>query len=278
MELEVELPDSSQKVRIPLSRNEQFEDVPMTVLSNGVKRTFSSRQVHHDSHAHYSDIATKSIISVRDVNGEKQFQGHFMHEGESYLLEHNKEGHQVKRVPITPSELLEKAKEEKSAIKRAISRKRRQAPGSSTTYVIEIAVCVDYKSYSKFPEMFGSSRALTELHMYYTHIMTGVDVAFRNIGNPSISIRVVSLHVDSTPYDHTCMPGRSVANSELVSAAHVKCLFPLHLTFSVSNFVPLSCRQLHSVALSHSQDCPEAGSCASWRERCPRWDRVLPIT
>lgn len=224
MEIEVQLPYTSKKVRIPLTRTDAFENVPVTVRENGVSRTFSARQIHHKDHAHYRDVASKSVVSVRHVNGKKRMTGHVMHEGTSYFLEPAGESdHKVTKNVALPDGI--EAQIDREAIARAVSRKKRQVYRGDTEFEVEILLLTDETVWNAFKGIYTDEvRALAEMHFYYTHIMNGVDTAFRNIGNPSMSIKCIGFVLAKTKADAPWMPpaGSTDANDAGAILGYIK--------------------------------------------------------
>uniref|UniRef100_A0A1I8GMB0 Peptidase M12B domain-containing protein n=1 Tax=Macrostomum lignano TaxID=282301 RepID=A0A1I8GMB0_9PLAT len=191
MEIEVQLPKTNKKARIPLIRTNILDNAPITVIENGIARTFSGEQAHHGDHAHYRDIKTKSTISVRIQNNDTRINGHVMHEGTAYF--------------ITNSSVAKTAgsiKSHKINIDQVLSRKKRQTNEAATEYEVELLILCDHTVWNLFKTVYGNDdKALTELHFYYTHILNGMDTAFRNIGQPSISVKCVGLTVAKTLAD-----------------------------------------------------------------------------
>lgn len=207
MEIEVQLPQVDKKrVRIPLTRTDDFEDIPMTLLDNGLSRTFSSKQVHNESHAHYRDIASRSVISVREVEGKRQISGHVMHEGVSYFLEPVQGGHRVTKNVGASADAM--AKQIDIGRLDVLSRRRRQSNTSPTSYIVELHLLLDDSVWSTLKGIYGTdSKTLTELHYYYTHILNGIDIAYRNIDSLSMSVKCVGITIAKSSYDSRWMPG-----------------------------------------------------------------------
>ncbi|PAA87987.1 hypothetical protein BOX15_Mlig008682g2, partial [Macrostomum lignano] len=216
MEMEVQLPSSNKKVRIPLNKTQDFENVPVTVTENGLSMTFSARQIHHPSHAHYRDIESKSVISVRHVNGKRRISGHVMHEGTSYFLEPLGDAdHQVTMNALNPHDLAKKV----NVARDIESRKKRQTNTASTNYKVEIYLLIDSRVWSAFKSIYSTdSAALTELHFYYTHILNGIDTSYRNIGSPSISVSCIGMTISKTLADDKWMAGEDTEGSNILSA------------------------------------------------------------
>ncbi|PAA68514.1 hypothetical protein BOX15_Mlig018498g1 [Macrostomum lignano] len=218
MEIEVQLPSTNKKVRIPLEKTDAFESVPMTVRENGVSRTFSARQAHHASHAHYRDIESKSVISVRHEKGKKRFSGHVMHEGTSYFVKPSGASeHQVTRNIAQPDGI--ESQIDKSKVMQVMSRKKRQSNQAATDLEVELLLLLDHTVWNAFKTIYSTdAAAMTELHYYYTHILNGIDTAFRNVGNPSMSVKCTGLTVAKTQADSQWMPPAGSSDATDASA------------------------------------------------------------
>uniref|UniRef100_A0A1I8JI40 Peptidase M12B domain-containing protein n=1 Tax=Macrostomum lignano TaxID=282301 RepID=A0A1I8JI40_9PLAT len=206
MEIELQLPDTDKKVRIPLTKTAPLDGAVVTVTDGGVSRTFSGRQAQHGDQAHYRNVDSKSVISVRHENGTKRISGHVMHKGTSYVIQPiGDSGHRVSKTKKTadgtqPEQLL--------------SRKKRRVNREATEYEVEIHILIDHTVWKAFKTIFGTDdKALTELHFYYSHIVIGMDTVFRNIGSPSISVRCIGLTVAKTEADAKWMPPDSSADA-----------------------------------------------------------------
>uniref|UniRef100_A0A1I8H665 ADAM_CR_2 domain-containing protein n=1 Tax=Macrostomum lignano TaxID=282301 RepID=A0A1I8H665_9PLAT len=207
MEIEVQLPSTNKKVRIPLEKTDAFESVPMTVRENGVSRTFSARQAHHASHAHYRDIESKSVISVRHEKGKKRFSGHVMHEGTSYFVKPSGASeHQVTRNIAQPDGI--ESQIDKSKVMQVMSRKKRQSNQAATDLEVELLLLLDHTVWN----------AYDRASLYYTHILNGIDTAFRNVGNPSMSVKCTGLTVAKTQADSQWMPPAGSSDATDASA------------------------------------------------------------
>uniref|UniRef100_A0A1I8H231 Peptidase M12B domain-containing protein n=1 Tax=Macrostomum lignano TaxID=282301 RepID=A0A1I8H231_9PLAT len=198
------------------NKTQDFENVPVTVTENGLSMTFSARQIHHPSHAHYRDIESKSVISVRHVNGKRRISGHVMHEGTSYFLEPLGDAdHQVTMNALNPHDLAKKV----NVARDIESRKKRQTNTASTNYKVEIYLLIDSRVWSAFKSIYSTdSAALTELHFYYTHILNGIDTSYRNIGSPSISVSCIGMTISKTLADDKWMAGEDTEGSNILSA------------------------------------------------------------
>ncbi|PAA78317.1 hypothetical protein BOX15_Mlig015519g1, partial [Macrostomum lignano] len=172
MEIELQLPDTDKKVRIPLTKTAPLDGAVVTVTDGGVSRTFSGRQAQHGDQAHYRNVDSKSVISVRHENGTKRISGHVTHKGTSYVIQPiGDSGHRVSKTKKTadgtqPEQLL--------------SRKKRRVNREATEYEVEIHILIDHTVWKAFKTIFGTDdKALTELHFYYSHIVIGMDTVFR---------------------------------------------------------------------------------------------------
>ncbi|PAA65663.1 hypothetical protein BOX15_Mlig001203g4, partial [Macrostomum lignano] len=210
MEIELQLPDTDKKVRIPLTKTAPLDGAVVTVTDGGVSRTFSGRQAQHGDQAHYRNVDSKSVISVRHENGTKRISGHVMHEGTSYVIQPiGDSGHRVSKTSETADE---------PQPEQLLSRKKRRVNREATEYEVEIHILIDHTVWKAFKTIFGTDEeALTELHFYYSHIVIGMDTVFRNIGSPSISVRCIGLTVAKTEADAKWMPPDSSADDFLAS-------------------------------------------------------------
>uniref|UniRef100_A0A1I8HGZ2 Peptidase M12B domain-containing protein n=2 Tax=Macrostomum lignano TaxID=282301 RepID=A0A1I8HGZ2_9PLAT len=211
--IELQLPETDEKVRIPLTKTAPLDDAVVTVMDGGVCRTFSGRQAQHGDHAHYRNVDRKSVISVRHENGTKRISGHVTHQDALYFVEPIGDfEHRVSKTNGTDSQTYGTQHE------RVLSRKKRRVNREATEYIVEIHILIDHTVWKTFKTIFGTvNKALTELHFYYSHIVIGMDTVFRNIGSPSISVRCIGLTLAKTEADAKWMPPDSSADAKNVS-------------------------------------------------------------
>uniref|UniRef100_A0A1I8H236 Peptidase M12B domain-containing protein n=1 Tax=Macrostomum lignano TaxID=282301 RepID=A0A1I8H236_9PLAT len=208
--IELQLPDTDEKVRIPLTKTAPLDDAVVTVTDDGVSRTFSGRQAQHGDHAHYRNVDRKSVISVRHENGTKRISGHVTHQDALYFVEPIGDfEHRVSKTNRTDSQT------DGTQHERVLSRKKRRVNREATEYIVEIHILIDHHVWKTFKSIFGTDEeALTELHFYYSHIVIGMDTVFRNIGSPSISVRCIGLTLAKTEADAKWMPLDSSADAK----------------------------------------------------------------
>uniref|UniRef100_A0A1I8H5H7 ADAM_CR_2 domain-containing protein n=1 Tax=Macrostomum lignano TaxID=282301 RepID=A0A1I8H5H7_9PLAT len=209
MEIELQLPNTTKKVRIPLTKTAPLDDAVVTVTGDGVSRTFSGRQAQHGDHAHYRNIDRKAVLSVRHENDVKRISGHVTHEDALYFIQPiGDSGHRVSKSNGTDSQT------DGPQFERVLSRKKRRVNGEATDYQVEIHILIDHTVWKTFKTIFGTDdKALTELHFYYSHIVIGMDTIFRNIGRPSISVRCIGLTLAKTEADAKWMPPDNSADA-----------------------------------------------------------------
>uniref|UniRef100_A0A1I8HFR5 HTH_38 domain-containing protein n=1 Tax=Macrostomum lignano TaxID=282301 RepID=A0A1I8HFR5_9PLAT len=183
-------------------------DAVVTVTDDGVCRTFSGRQAQHGDHAHYRNVDSKSVISVRHENGTKRISGHVTHQDALYFVEPIGDfEHRVSKTNGTDSQT------DGTQHERVLSRKKRRVNREATEYIVEIHILIDHTVWKTFKSILGTdNKALTELHFYYSHIVIGMDTVFRNIGSPSISVRCIGLTLAKTEAD---------ANSEFYTVSNI---------------------------------------------------------
>uniref|UniRef100_A0A1I8H1U3 ADAM_CR_2 domain-containing protein n=1 Tax=Macrostomum lignano TaxID=282301 RepID=A0A1I8H1U3_9PLAT len=185
-------------------------DAVVTVTDDGVCRTFSGRQAQHGDHAHYRNVDSKSVISVRHENGTKRISGHVTHQDALYFVEPIGDfEHRVSKTNGTDSQT------DGTQHERVLSRKKRRVNREATEYIVEIHILIDHTVWKTFKSILGTdNKALTELHFYYSHIVIGMDTVFRNIGSPSISVRCIGLTLAKTEADAKWMPPDSSADAK----------------------------------------------------------------